>query len=226
VSSQPGSPDAPGDGRQHAVLRERIATVCRELGTSGLVVGAAGNVSARTAEGLLITPRGCRLSHASPDQLVTVPRGADPPARASSEIAIHDGIYSATDAGAVVHTHSHFATILSTVVDVVPPVHYSLAGLGGEVRVARYATFGTVELARNALDALGDSSAVLLRNHGAVAFGSTVEQALERALLLEWLCSIAFHAHTYGAPRELDREELEQALEQSRRLDYYSLTGT
>jgi L-fuculose-phosphate aldolase len=208
---------------EHSDLRERIARVCRELGTSGLVVGAAGNVSGRTLEGMLITPRGCRLSRCTPGELVMVTPGAEVPAQASSEIAIHEGIYSATEAGAVVHTHSHFATVLSTVVDVVPPVHYSLAGLGSEVRVARYATFGTAELARNALDAMGGSSAVLLRNHGAVSFGSTVEQALERALLLEWLCSIAYHAHVYGAPRQLEREELEQALEQSRRLDY-SLT--
>jgi L-fuculose-phosphate aldolase len=215
VSTQP-----PSNLEEH---RERVAAVSRELGGSGLVVAAAGNVSARTAEGTLITPRACRLATASPDELVLVADPAHVPGTASSEIAIHQGIYDATSAGAVVHTHSHFATVLSTLVDEVPPVHYSLAGLGGSVRVAAYATFGTKELADNALAALGDSSAVLLRNHGAVTYGATVEQALERTVLLEWLCSIAFHAGIYGTPHRVDDAELTRVVEQSRRLNY-SLT--
>jgi L-fuculose-phosphate aldolase len=215
----------PPETAVRSALRERIAAVCREMGSSRLVLAGAGNVSARTTGGLLITPRGSRLAGASAEEIVFVPDGADEAddGRVSSELAIHRSIYAATDAGAVVHTHSHFAAVLSAVVDVVPPVHYSLAGLGDEVRVARYATFGTRELAEHAVEALGANAAVLLRNHGAVTLGATVEHALERAVLLEWLCSVAYHARLYGDPRLIDAAEIGRVRDQSRRLDY-SLT--
>jgi L-fuculose-phosphate aldolase len=204
-------------------LRKRVASASRELSSSGLVVAGAGNVSARMGGWMVITPRGCRLSQATPKELVEMALDGDPPAGASSEHALHTAIYAATKAGAVVHTHSHFATVLSATVDSVPAVHYAMVGFGGEVRVARYATFGTAELASNAAEALGDGSAVLLRNHGAVTYGSTVEHALERAVLLEWLCSVAYHASVLGRPQLVPDAELQRVAAQSRRLGY-SLT--
>jgi L-fuculose-phosphate aldolase len=203
--------------------RARVAAVCRRLGDSGLVVAAAGNVSARRGDAVVLTPRGCRLSEARPEEMVVVDLDGgrlEGNGTASSELDMHLGIYAATGAGAVVHTHSHFATVLSCVVQALPVVHYSIAGLGGSVRVARYATFGSRELAANAVEALGGSSAVLLQNHGALTVGTTVESALERALLLEWLCSVAFHAKLYGQPSLGPTDELERVVQQSRRLNY------
>lgn len=203
--------------------RRRVAEACQRIGSSGLTPGAAGNVSARNGDEVVITPRGCRLNMATPEELVVV--GLDGTTvegdrTMSSEHAIHLGIYASMDVGGVVHTHSHFATVLSTVVTSVPTIHYSIAGLGDEVRVAPYATFGTEELAENVIASLEGSSAVLMRNHGAVTIGPTVEKAVERAFMLEWICSLAFHAHLYGTPSLVPPEELERVREQSRRLSY------
>lgn len=203
--------------------RERVAAVCRQIGRSGLVTAAAGNVSARIGDQAVITPRGCRLSVATPEEIVVLALNGehvDGTREASSETGIHLGVYAGTDAGGVVHTHSHFATVLSTLVDAVPPIHYSIAGLGGVVRVAGYATFGSEELAEHAIAGLEGRYAVLLRNHGAVTIGPTVEIAMERAFTLEWLCSLAYHARLYGTPTLVSEEELERVREQSRRLDY------
>jgi L-fuculose-phosphate aldolase len=203
--------------------RERVAAACRRIGTSGLAPGAAGNVSARVDDHAVVTPRGCRLNDATAEELVVVDLGGqlvEGDRGVTSEHAIHLGIYAGTNAGGVVHTHSHFATVLSTVVDVLPSIHYSIAGLGERVRVAPYATFGTQDLADNVLESLEGSSAVLLRNHGAVTIGPTVEVAMERAFMLEWLCSLAFHSHVYGSPSLVPDEELARVREQSRRLNY------
>ena len=208
---------------QRADERLRVAAVCRQIGTSGLAPGAAGNVSARAGDHAVITPRGCRLSEATSEELVVIAADGtrvDGDRTVSSEHAIHLGIYAKTDAGGVVHTHSHFATVLSTVVTTVPTIHYSIAGLGDEVRVAPYATFGSEELAENVIAGLKGSSAVLMRNHGAVTIGPTVEIAMERAFVLEWICSLAFHAHVYGNPTLVSREELARVRAQSRRLNY------
>jgi L-fuculose-phosphate aldolase len=209
--------------------RERVAAASREIGISGLAPGAAGNVSARSGEHVVITPRGCRLNVATAEELVVLTSDGERvegTRNASSEHALHLGIYAQTRAGGVVHTHSHFATVLSTLVDVLPAIHYSIAGLGGEVRVAEYATFGSEELARNVIDALDGRSAALLRNHGAVTIGSTVEHAMQRAFTLEWLCSLAFHANLYGTPSVVPAEELERVVEQSRQLEYGLEDGT
>ena len=105
-------------------------------------------------------------------------------------MALHLGAYRRYDAGAVVHAHPPVSTALACVIDEVPAIHYQMVALGGTVRVARYATFGTTELAEITLDALQDRFAVLMANHGALTYGQTLESAVERARLLEWVCTV------------------------------------
>jgi L-fuculose-phosphate aldolase len=147
-------------------------------------------------------------------------------AQPSSELALHLAIYGATDAEAIVHTHSHFATVLSTVVDELPAIHYTINHFGGPVRVARYETFGTEALAASVIDALQGRSGALMANHGAVVLGSSVRDAVGKALLLEWLASLYYHAQTFGSPSILSEPQLEAVRNRARELRYGVQAGT
>ena len=92
--------------------------------------------------------------------------------------------------------------------------------LGGPIRVAHYATFGTPELAANLAVALDGRSAALLQNHGALTYGASLVQAHDRAVLLEWLCALHWRALQVGRPRILDEDELRAVQDQLARLRY------
>jgi L-fuculose-phosphate aldolase len=190
--------------------RDRVAAAARRLADERLVLGTAGNISERVGELVAITPAGSVLEALTADDVVVVDmagKHVDGELAASSELGLHLGIYRRYDAGAVVHTHAPVATALSCVLDELPVVHYQMLTLGGAVRVAPYATFGTSELAALTLDALQDRSAALMSNHGAITHGPDVATAVDRILLLEWACGVYWHAAALGAPRTLDAEQ-------------------
>lgn len=124
---------------------------------------------------------------------------------------MHTVVYQHSDALAVVHTHPVYATVLGTLVDEIPPIHYMLAFLGGPVRVAPYAQFGTDKLARNCQVAMKDRYGVLLQNHGATTYGETLAKAYSRSIYLEWLCRIYCEAKALGEPRLLTAAEFDAA---------------
>ena len=99
------------------------------------------------------------------------------------------------------------ATALSCVIDEVPLVHYHMLSLGGSIRVAPYATFGTPQLAEATLEALADRTGALMANHGAIVYAADAPAAVESALLLEWACGVFWHARALGRPRVLDAEQ-------------------
>ncbi|GGM77642.1 fuculose phosphate aldolase [Longimycelium tulufanense] len=202
--------------------REAIVGACRRLVRDGLVVGTAGNVSVRAGELVAVTPSGVDYDRLTPE-LIGVHRldgsPLDAPLAPTSELPIHLAIYAERDIVAVVHTHSPAATALSCLVDEVPAVHYYLALFGGPVRVARYATYGTPQLAESMLDALRDRTACLLANHGAVTIGDSLAKALERARYLEWVCEVALRVLSTGQrPRLLSTEQMAEAKD---KLDNY-----
>jgi L-fuculose-phosphate aldolase len=96
---------------------------------------------------------------------------------------------------------------VSLVLDELPCVHYQQLALGGAIRVAPFAVFGSAELATETLAALEGKAAALLANHGAIAHGPTLEAAVDNALLLEWACGLYVRAATLGAPRVLEPEQ-------------------
>ena len=141
----------------------------------GLCTGTSGNLSVRVPEGILVTPSGLDPAVMTPaDPVLVSPSGEvlDGTRRPTSELAMHLTTYRLTDAAAVVHTHSPYATVLATTLDELPAIHYLVVQLGGPVRVAAYATFGTPELAANLAAALEGRSAALLQNHGALTCGA------------------------------------------------------
>lgn len=200
-----------------AEAREAVAAASRKLAGHGLVLGTAGNVSARVDEKhFAISPTGASLEQLVADQVTVV--DADGAVVAgdlapTSELGLHLGVYERYDAGAVVHTHAPLATALSCVIDELPPIHYGMLLFGGGVRVAPYATFGTPELAAGVLDALEGKTAALMANHGAIAYAASPEAAVDLSLQLEWACSVYWHARQIGEPRVLSQEELEAVVQ-------------
>jgi L-fuculose-phosphate aldolase len=196
--------------------RRRVAETARRLAVEGLVLGTAGNVSERSDDLIAVTPTGAVLEHVAAEDIVVVDLDGSPvdgELAPTSELALHLGAYRRDEVGAVVHVHSPFATALSCVLDELPVVHYGMLALGGPVRVASYATFGSLELADLTLDALRDRTAALMANHGAIALGTDMPSALENARLLEWACTLYWRAASLGTPRTLDEEQLQAVME-------------
>ncbi len=187
-----------------------MAAAARRLAADGLVTGTAGNVSVRAGELVAVTPTGARLEDVTTEQVAVVGldgaqvKGELAP---TSELELHLGIYRRLEAGAVVHSHARFATAVACVLDELPVVHYQMLALGGPIRVAPYATFGTPELAELTLKALEGRSAALMANHGAIAYGPDLDAAMEQALLLEWACELYWRASALGTPRTLDQSD-------------------
>jgi L-fuculose-phosphate aldolase len=186
------------------------------MSESGLVVGTSGNVSTRTPDGaVLVTPSGLAYAAMEPEDVVlvdldgTVVEGSFEP---SVETPMHTGILRARpEIGGIVHTHARYSTTLACLNWEIPPIHYMLAVLSDEGRVplARYATYGTEELARNATDALGSShTACLLSNHGTIAVGGSVTEAYVSTELLEEMAELYYRARIAGEPVVLTPEQM------------------
>ncbi|KRA27880.1 aldolase [Nocardioides sp. Root614] len=196
-----------------AGLRAGVAEASRRLADAGLLVGTGGNVSARSGDLVAVTATGVTLSGCTADDVTVVDlsgRVVEGRLAPTSELALHLGVYADAPAdlvGAVVHTHAPFATALACVLDELPVLHYQQLALGGAIRVASYATFGTPALADHVREALVGRSAALLANHGSVCVGGTLDKAVENALLLEWLCQLHHRASALGEPRVLTEEQ-------------------
>jgi L-fuculose-phosphate aldolase len=227
MSGPSGEPTEPMAGASSfdGETRAALAAGARAIAETGMVPGSAGNLSIRRDDRVLMTPRGAKLGEIDPATLVdvalddgTVAADHSAPSAPSSESALHRSIYAACEATAIVHTHSHFGTVLGTLVDELPAIHYVVAQFGGPVRVARYETFGTEELAASVTEALTDRSAALMANHGAVVTGQSIEQAVDKAINLEWLASVYYHAMVAGSPKLLTEADLAAVVERARSL--------
>jgi L-fuculose-phosphate aldolase len=200
---------------------EELVATARRTVADGLVVGTSGNVSARVGDTVLVTPSGVPYDRLAPDDIT----GVDLDGRQvlgtlvpTSELPMHLAVYRSTGARAVVHTHAVHATAVSTLVPELPTIHYMAAALGGPVRVAPYATYGTDELAENMLRALADRSACLLQNHGTVAHGTSLSQAYDRTAQLEWMCRLWLTASSVPgmSPHLLSLAQVEEVGEKLR----------
>ncbi len=207
-------------------LRAGVAAAARSLADAGLLVGTAGNVSARAGDLVAVTGTGVVLGTCTDDDVTVVsPSGAVVEGRLAptSELALHLGVYDdSPHVAAVVHTHAPFATAVACVLDELPVLHYQQLALGGEVRVASYATFGTDALAASVRTALEGRSAALMANHGSVAVGGTLGKAVENAVLLEWLCQLHHRASALGTPRALTAEQQADVIRVALERDYGS----
>jgi L-fuculose-phosphate aldolase len=218
----------PSDSAGPGTGREQLVGYSRRLLDDGLAIGSAGNMSVRLDGTVIITPSGVPYLDMRPEQICEV--GLDGsavsvPAAVSSETPMHLAIYAATEAGAVVHTHSPEVIALSSVFDELPAIHYAIHALGGPVRVAPYTRFGSAGLASAAVLALTSRRAAILQNHGAICYGATLTEAYERALLLEWLARTYRLARALGEPKILTDAQLEEVAAEARRRRYGQGSG-
>lgn len=215
-----------GAGREaRRDARRAVASAARRLAEERLLIGTAGNVSLLVAPELIaVTATGVVLHGCRPEDVSFVDLAGkviEGSLRPTSELDLHLAVYDADPAaGAVVHTHAPYSTAAACVLDELPLMHYEQLLLGGTVRVAPYATFGTQELALAVRDALDGRSAALMANHGSVAHGSTLGEAIERALLLEWLCQLHHRAAALGTPRVLSEDQIAAVIEAAVRRNY------
>ena len=196
-----------------------LVQYARRLTADGLVVGTAGNISIRLGDEIVITPTSIPYERIERDDLCVL--GVDGRRRPSSETRLHTRIYETTDAAAVVHTHSPFATTLACVVDVLPAIHYSIHRFGGDtIPVVDYELFGSQALADRVALAVRDRRGVLLRNHGAATYGSSLREAYDLTVLLEWLARIYWQAKQLGEPRLLSAAAIADVAAEAQRRRY------
>jgi L-fuculose-phosphate aldolase len=200
----------------HERLRDDVAAAARRLAHEGLLVGTAGNVSARVDDVAAVTASGVVLAGCRPDDVTVVSLDGEVvegELRPTSELSLHLGLYADTAAGAVVHTHAPCSTAVACVLEELPVMHYQQLLLGGAVRVAPYATFGSPELAAGVREALADRQAALMANHGSVAVGASLSAAVDNALLLEWLAALHLRASALGTPRLLTAQQQDDVVQ-------------
>ena len=203
--------------------REQVADYARRMIDTGLVVNTSGNVSIRVDDHVAITPSGHSYESLRDGDIVVVDMHGgivDGDLLPSSETPLHLSLYAGdAEIGAIVHTHSVYATAVSTLVDELPAIHYQIEALGGPVPVAPYRTFGTPELAEVVAEAIKGRSAALMKNHGSTTVGKTMDEAFSKAITLEWLARVYLEASRAGSPSLLDEAEL---LEVRKQLDAFT----
>ncbi len=198
-------------------LRRDIVETARAMNANGINQGTSGNVSARTEGGFLITPSGIGYDDCTPADVVRMAMdgSAEGRLKPSSEWPLHRDLLAARpEINAVLHAHPPYATALACLGRGIPAFHYMVAIAGGrDIRCAAYATFGTQELSRAALEALEGRGACLLANHGMVALGRSLKAVLMLALEVETLARQYLSALQAGEPNLLGEAEMDVVLE-------------
>jgi len=195
--------------------RNQVVEYGKKLITAGLTKGTGGNVSVFNRElGLFaLSPSGMDYFDITPEDVVVLDlqgKVVDGERKPSSEHEMHCIFYAQrTDIDAVMHAHTDFASTLACLNWDLPALHYLVALAGKDVRCAKYATFGTKELADNAFEAMKDRFAVLLANHGVIAGGRDIANAFKKLEEIEYCCQLYYRTKCIGNPVILSEEEME-----------------
>jgi len=201
-------------------LRERICLIGKSLFDRRFVVGGAGNISAREADGrIFITPTGSNFARLVPEEVSEIAAdgtllSGDKP---SKEYPFHRALYRARpDVGGIVHLHSPYLTALSCLRDLDPDnalrafTPYYVMRIGS-LPVVRYYAPGDPRIAED-LEALArrtDTRGFLLASHGPVVVGRTLEEANDNAEELEETARLFFLLHGENI-RYLSDDEIAQ----------------
>ncbi|CDX14821.1 L-fuculose-1-phosphate aldolase [Mesorhizobium plurifarium] len=197
-------------------VRQAIIDACIQMNELGINQGTSGNISCRHGEGMLISPTSTPYDTLQPEDIVFMGwdgavDGRLPP---SSEWRFHlDIMKERPEVNAVVHAHPTYCTTIAIMGRKIPAIHYMVAVAGGrDIRCAPYATFGTAELSAHAVEALRDRKACLLAQHGMIAVGSSLAQAMWLAVEVETLARQYHGALQIGEPPILSDEEIENVI--------------
>ena len=198
--------------------KELVVKYGRKLIDRNLTTGSGGNISVyiKDKNQVAISPSGLDYYETKIEDVVIVDlegNVVEGKQRPSSELEMHLAFYKERPGiNAIVHTHSKFATAIACMGWELPAVHYLLAMAGHSVKCADYATYGTKELADNAVKSIGESNAVLLANHGLIAVGDNIESAFSTAEHLEFVSEIYYLTKTLGNPNILSKENMDEVM--------------
>ena len=197
-------------------LRQAVITTCLKMNAEGINQGTSGHVSVRTDEGFLITASGIPYARMKPEHVVEMDfdGGYSGEYLPSTEWRMHmDILKHRPEANAIVHTHSIYATALACLRKDIPAFHYMIGIAGGtSIRCSDYAEYGTQALSDAMLKAMQDRSACLLGNHGQIAFGQDLAQALWRAGEVEAISHQYWAALLAGKPVLLNETQMTTVL--------------
>lgn len=197
---------------KHATPAHQLLHAVQQMAALGLNKGTSGNASVRLHDGFLVTPSGVPAEDLCENSMVFVQWDghAEAGKKPSSEWRFHrDILMNRPDVNAVVHTHSMFATTMACMGKDIPPFHYMMATVGGDnIRCAPYALFGTQALSEAALAALQNRKACLLAQHGMIAVGKDLRQALAIAVEVENLCEQYWRLLTLGEVKLLNTQQM------------------
>ena len=199
-------------------LRHEVWQMNLELPKNGLVTWTSGNVSGRDAiTGLVvIKPSGVRYETMQPEDLVVVDlegNVVEGELRPSVDTATHLYVYRhRPDVGGIVHTHSPYATAFAALGRPIPVVLTAMADeFGGPIPCGRYCKIGGEEIGREIVRAIGDSPAILIKNHGVFTIGPTPTAATKAAVMVEDVARTVHLALQLGQPEEIPLQEVERA---------------
>lgn len=201
------------------IAKEQLRHYGCQMIARNLTTGSGGNLSIRleAPAQVIITPSGLEYNDMTPDDMVICDRRGTVmagPHKPSSEIGFHLALYrQRPEIGAVVHTHSVYATTLACMHREIPPVHYLVGFSGTKVPLAPYATFGTEALADAVAASIGQYNALLLANHGLVAVGRDLPTAFNVAEEIELVARIYYQTLVAGGAKILSEEQMAEALE-------------
>lgn len=199
--------------------RREIVEYGKILVNSKLTKGTGGNLSVFNREkGLMaISPSGIDYFKIKPEDVVVLDlkgNKIDGYKEPSSEYYMHRIFYeNRKDIDAIIHTHTIYATTIACLNWELPPVHYMVALAGLNVRCAKYATYGTKELAENAYEAMKDRKAVLLANHGLLAGAKDLANAFNITEEIEYCAELYYRTKSIGEPIILSEKEMKLMLE-------------
>jgi len=198
--------------------KEQVVRYGKKLIDRRLTTGSGGNISVCNREKNLvaISPSGLDYYETTPEDIVILDMDGnlvEGKHRPSSESGMHLAFYkNRADISGIVHTHSKFATAIACMGWELPAVHYLIGMAGHRVRCTGYATYGSEELAKKALETIGDSNAVLLANHGLIALGEDVDRAFSTAEHLEFVSEVYYLTKTLGTPNILSDENMDEVM--------------
>lgn len=198
--------------------KEQVVRYGKKLIDRRLTTGSGGNISVCNREKNLvaISPSGLDYYETTPEDIVILDIDGnlvEGKNRPSSEAGMHLAFYkNRADVSGIVHTHSKFATAIACMGWELPAVHYLIGMAGHRVKCTGYATYGSDELAKKALETIGDSNAVLLANHGLIALGEDVDRAFSTAEHLEFVSEVYYLTKTLGTPNILSDEDMDEVM--------------
>lgn len=203
---------------QFANIREQICAMVQTAVEANLVYLSAGNISLRIDDNVVaITPSGIKYTALQPDHIAIVDLDGNPidaPYNPSSETPMHTHLLrKLPDVNAIFHTHSSYAITFAMLGKPIPVVNLELFVVGAPIPVAPWACPGTEapgEAASNLFVAHPDLKVVLLRNHGLVAIGKTLEQAFDMAFDAEQGLKTYHQSLQIGQPMALSETQMDE----------------